>query len=98
MTVGAHGLPRADLRRVRHIVCVTPVHYKIEPVLSSERSTGVRAKARTQSGRRSRQLWVAFFKFCRGGRRSRIVFLEVFARWPLILSDDNNKHGEKHFI
>ena len=25
----------------------------------------------------------------RGGTRSRIVFLEVFARWPLILSDDN---------
>ena len=30
-----------------------------------------------------------FFEFWRGGTRSRIVFLEVSAHWPLILSDDN---------
>ena len=29
------------------------------------------------------------FEFWRGGRRSRKVFLKVFARWLLILSDDN---------
>ena len=46
-------------------------------------------KTRTQSGRRSRPLLVPFFEFWRGGTRSRIVFLEVSARWPLILSDDN---------
>ena len=30
-----------------------------------------------------------FFEFWKGGMLSRIVFLEVFARGPLILSDDN---------
>ena len=34
-----------------------------------------------------------FFEFWRGGTRSRIVFLQVFARWPLILSDDNMVRG-----
>ena len=34
-----------------------------------------------------------FFEFWRDGTRSRIVFLEVFARWPLILSDDNIVRG-----
>ena len=30
-----------------------------------------------------------FFEFWKGGTRSRIVFLKVFARWILNLSDDN---------
>ena len=34
-----------------------------------------------------------FFVFWRGGARSRTAFLEVFARWPLILSDDNIVRG-----
>ena len=33
--------------------------------------------------------WYPFFEFWKDGTRSRIVFLEGFARWPLILSDDN---------
>ena len=33
--------------------------------------------------------WYPFFEFWRGGMRSRIVFLEVFARGPLIIAHDN---------
>ena len=36
-----------------------------------------------------------FFEFWRGGTRSRIVFLEVFARWPVILSDDTTNKAQK---
>ena len=36
-----------------------------------------------------------FFDFWRGGARSRIVFLEVLARRPLSLSDDNTKKTQK---
>ena len=32
-----------------------------------------------------------FFESWRGGTRSRIVFLKVFARRPLILSDDDSQ-------
>ena len=32
-----------------------------------------------------------FFEFWKGGRRSRVAFLEDFARWPLILSDEKKK-------
>ena len=42
----------------------------------------------------SKTLWL--FEFGRGGTRSRIVFLEVFAHRPLILSDDNNL--DKHTV
>ena len=31
-----------------------------------------------------------FFEFWRGGTRSRIVYLEVFAKFSLILADDNS--------
>ena len=34
--------------------------------------------------------WCPFFEFWRAGTRSRIVFLQLFARWPLILSDDDS--------
>ena len=37
-----------------------------------------------------------FFEFWRGGTRSRIVSLEVFARRPLILSDDNTNKSQKN--
>ena len=40
---------------------------------------------------------VLFFEFWRGGTRSRIFFLEVFARWPLILPDDNRKNTKLDF-
>ena len=40
-------------------------------------------------GGEAAHFWCPFFEFWRGGTRSRIVFLEVFARRPLILSDDN---------
>ena len=41
-------------------------------------------KARTQSWRRGRQLFVPFFKFWMGGTRSRIVFHVVFAKRSFI--------------
>ena len=49
----------------------------------------------TQSWRRSRELLVPFFEFWRGGTRSRIFFLEVFAKNSLILSDDNTKEHKR---
>ena len=38
--------------------------------------------------------WCPFFELWKGGTRSRIVFLKVFARTPLILSDDNEYEYE----
>ena len=39
-----------------------------------------------------------FFQIWRGGTRSRIIVLEVFARRPLILSDDNTKMDTMELI
>ena len=59
-------------------------------------NVGRRSRARAKLEKPARKVggeaahfWCPFFEFWRGGTRSRIVFLEVFARWPLILSDDN---------
>ena len=62
--------------------------------LSSERINGQRRKelrAPKVGGFAAHLIACRFFEFWRGGARSRIVFLEVFARWPLFLSDDTNK-------
>ena len=57
------------------------------------------SKKGTKSGRLRRPLCVRdFASFGRVERRSRIIFLEVFARWPLFLSDDNTKNHKKTFF
>ena len=76
-------------------------------VLSSERINGQRAKTSRktmrergpslQNSKNPHAKVGPFFEVWRGGTRLRIVFLKVFARWPLVLSDDNtkpNKHKD----
>ena len=46
-------------------------------------------------GGEAAHFWCPFFEFWRGGTRSRTVFLEVFKRRPLILSDDNSTFKEQ---
>ncbi len=49
-------------------------------------------------GGEAAHFWCPVFEFWRGGTRSRIVFLEVFARWPLILSDGNKNKSQQLLV
>ena len=62
----------------------------LEKNYSRARSTPPKLeKPARKVGGEAAQFWCPFFEFWKGGTRLRKFFLEVFARWPLILSDDN---------
>ena len=84
------GAPRA--KRAAHLsFWIFLESFPRNTVLSSERISGQRAKTLRKTMREAAHFWCPFSEFLRGGTRSRIVFLEVFARWPLIMSDDNTE-------